>query len=171
MYDSNYELDYNNIVNKKMLGVIIVIVIAISGGVAYLLANKPDKLPEETTSQIQEQTKPTELTNQASSNQPGEYIDYNSSAIANASGTKLLFFHAPWCPQCRALETDIKEKGVPTGVTIIKVDYDSNQALRKKYGVTIQTTLVRVDNEGNLIKKYVAYNKPTLASLKENLLQ
>jgi thiol-disulfide isomerase/thioredoxin len=101
---------------------------------------------------------------------PGKYTDYSSNIIAETSGTKVLFFHAPWCPQCRMLEADIKQTALPDNLTIIKVDYDSNQSLRQKYGVTLQTTLVLVDDNGNLVKKYVAYNEPTYESIKENLL-
>lgn len=100
----------------------------------------------------------------------GAYIDYDSDVIAKTKGTKLLFFHAPWCPQCRALDADIRAKGLPEGLTIIKVDYDTNQSLRQKYGVTIQTTLVKIDDNGDLIRRYVAYDEPTLQSVKENLL-
>lgn len=105
-----------------------------------------------------------------SATQPGAYVDYSSDAVANTDGTKLLFFHAPWCPQCQMVDADIKEVGVPEGVTVFKVDYDSNQELRKKYGVTLQTTFVKIDDDGNLIDKFVAYNEPTFASVKENLL-
>ncbi len=94
----------------------------------------------------------------------GTYIDYSADSIAKTPGTKLLFFYAPWCPQCRMLDADIKAKGVPDDTTIIKVDYDSNQALRQKYGVTIQTTFVRVDDAGNMLQKFVAYDDPTLAA-------
>lgn len=100
----------------------------------------------------------------------GAYVDYSQAAFEATSGTRLVFFHAPWCPQCRALEADIKQDGVPSGVTIFKVDYDTNQALRKKYGVTIQTTVVLVDSNGNLAKRYVAYQSPTLDAVKADLL-
>lgn len=100
----------------------------------------------------------------------GTYIDYSKDVIQNAKGTKVLFFHAPWCPQCMMLDKSIKSGKIPDGVTIIKVDYDSNQALRKKYGVTLQTTLVRVDDSGNSVKKYTAYNEPTLQALIDNVL-
>ncbi len=99
-----------------------------------------------------------------------QYVTYSDDIVAKTSGTKILFFHAPWCPQCRALEASIKAGTIPTGVTIIKVDYDSHQALRQQYGVTIQTTLVKVDDTGNLIKKYVAYDEPTLSAVSQNLL-
>lgn len=100
----------------------------------------------------------------------GAYVEYSEDKLANALGTKVIFFHAPWCPQCRALEADIQKVGVPDGVTIFKADYDTNTELRQKYGVTLQTTLVKVDNKGKLIAKYVAYNEPTLESVENNLL-
>lgn len=103
--------------------------------------------------------------------QPGVLIDYDEGKVASSDGVRLLFFHAPWCPQCRMIEADIKSQGVPDGVTILKVDYDSNQALRQKYGVTLQTTFVEVDADGSEIEKFVAYNEPTFDSVKANLLE
>jgi hypothetical protein len=70
-----------------------------------------------------------------------------------------------------ALEEDIEANGVPDGVTIFKVDYDSNQDLRQEYGVTIQTTMVKVDDNGDEIESYVAYEDPTLDSVSAALLQ
>lgn len=107
----------------------------------------------------------------AGSEQAGKYQEYAEAAIASTPGTKILFFHAPWCPQCRDLEADIKNQQLPSDLTIFKVDYDTNQALRQKYGVTLQTTLVKVDDSGNLVEKYVAYSDPTFASVEENLLR
>ncbi|MGA1213799.1 MAG: thioredoxin domain-containing protein, partial [Solirubrobacterales bacterium] len=90
--------------------------------------------------------------------------------VASTPGTKLLFFHAPWCSQCVALEDDIEAKGLPEGVTVFKVDYDSNQDLRQEYGVTIQTTIVEVDEDGNELDSYVAYEDPTFDSVSAALL-
>ena len=102
----------------------------------------------------------------------GTYINYSEDVIANTSGEKVLFFHAPWCPQCREIDSDIKAQfSLPENTTIIKVDYDSNQKLRQKYGVTLQTTFVKVDDSGNGIQKYVAYNEPNFASVKKNILE
>jgi len=94
----------------------------------------------------------------------GAYVDYSDAALADAQGTAVLFFHAPWCAQCRALESDILASGVPDGVTILKVDYDSRQDLRQKYDVTLQTTLVVVDDRGQKVDSYVAYDEPKLSA-------
>ncbi|MDQ5886415.1 MAG: hypothetical protein QG628_812, partial [Patescibacteria group bacterium] len=108
---------------------------------------------------------------QPSSSDPGVYVNYSEAELAKQSDkTRLLFFHAPWCPQCQSLDQDIIANGIPQGTAIIKVDYDSNQDLRKKYGVTIQTTVVRIDDKGSLVQKYVAYDEPNVASIVDNLL-
>jgi hypothetical protein len=36
--------------------------------------------------------------------------------------------------------------------------------------VTLQTPIVKVDDSGSLIQKYVAYDEPTLASVIKNTL-
>lgn len=142
--------------------------VLIGGGL--LLSNRNDTPATVEQPEAENPTPKETGTATESPQQPGTYVDYSSSVVANTAGTKILFFHAPWCPQCRALDQSIKSSVIPSGVTIIKTDYDTNQALRQKYGVTIQTTLVKVDDQGNLVKKYVAYDSPTLESLKENLL-
>jgi thiol-disulfide isomerase/thioredoxin len=155
--------------NKAILSICAAIVLVI-GGVGFLMLTRKDS-PQTTQTNMQTQQQNTSSAPSAPSSQTsGRYVDYSSDVIASTKGTKILFFHAPWCPQCRALEADIKSSGVPAGVTIIKVDYDSNQALRQKYGVTIQTSLVKVDDQGQLVKKYVAYNEPSVKAVKENLL-
>jgi thiol-disulfide isomerase/thioredoxin len=147
----------------------LLLVLALAIGGYFLFRDTPE--PDQATSPTPTATPVATQTPAGQTAAPeGAYTTYNSNVIASTAGTKILFFHAPWCPQCRALEKSIEEGDIPSGVTIIKVDYDSNQALRQKYGVTIQTTLVKVDDSGNLVEKYVAYEKPTLQALQDNLL-
>ncbi len=87
----------------------------------------------------------------------GTYEPYAAQKLANAqNGDVVLFFHASWCPSCRALNSDIEANmsKIPNGLTILKTDYDTQTELKKKYGVTTQHTFVQVDSEGNLIKKW-----------------
>ena len=95
----------------------------------------------------------------------GEYLDYYDGAIAETPGLKVLFFHASWCPKCRALDEDIEANEIPAGMTIFKVDFDTATDLKQKYAVTLQTTIVYVDDEGDVLAKGVLYNDTTLDAL------
>ena len=90
-------------------------------------------------------------------NTHGTYELYAEDKLTLArDGTVILFFKASWCPTCRVLDTDIKNNidSIPEGVHILEVDYDTNAALRRQYGVTVQHTLVEVDMNGALIQKW-----------------
>ena len=133
----------------------------------------------ETQNQVSKQSTPKQNNTQSEvvsnqnqpTTQPGSYLPYSETDLAKISGTRVLFFHAPWCPQCRMLDEDLKKASIPDNVTIFKVDYDSNQSLRQKHGVTLQTTFIKLDEEGNTAQKYVAYNEPNFTAVKTNLLQ
>lgn len=91
------------------------------------------------------------------SSQGGFIPAYNANVIGNGQ-TSILYFHASWCPVCyqmnKKLETWYKD-GVGV-VPIYRVDFDTETALRTKYEVTIQHTLVVVDGTGEMID-YVYY--------------
>lgn len=95
----------------------------------------------------------------------GTYEEYSPEKLASADGKVVLFFHASWCPTCRSLNSNIEKniKDIPEGVTILKTDYDKEIALRQKYGVTYQHTLVQVDAEGNKIASWGG--SPNLSSV------
>ncbi len=153
---------------KKLMAIAGIVILVIVGGFVYLMSQDS---PSESQVEVAEApASETPSSTGSSTGSAGAYVDYSQEQLASTSGTKILFFHAPWCPQCRQLETEIKAGPLPDGTTIFKVDYDTNQALRQKYGVTLQTTLVKVDDQGNLVEKYVAYDDPTLAALKQNIL-
>ena len=88
------------------------------------------------------------------------YMNYDETKVktALASGQKVaLFFAASWCPTCRALDATINGNLslIPEDALIIKVDYDASGDLKKKYGVTVQHTTVRIDNNMNMISKKI----------------
>lgn len=106
------------------------------------------------------------------STKAGVYETYDPKLLANAAtGKVVLFFHATWCPTCRALDADIRARlnDIPPGVTILETDYDTTTALKQKYGVTIQGTFVQVDKNGNQLKKWGNNTTYTLADLLSNI--
>jgi len=96
----------------------------------------------------------------------GSYETYSPEKLARAEkGKVVIFFKATWCPTCRALDSDIKKNltNIPDGVSILELNYDTETELRKKYGVTVQHTLVQVNAGGDQITKWSGGN--TLASV------
>lgn len=169
--------------NKRVIIVVLALVVLIGGAVSVYAATRPGATPAAQTSTDQTSTSstppaaapapsesPTEAAAETDAAASGVYVDYSPTAIADAEGRALLFFHAPWCPQCRSVEADILSEGVPAGVTIIKVDYDSHQDLRQQYGVTLQTTFVEVDSSGAGLQTYVAYDDPHLQAVVDAML-
>lgn len=89
----------------------------------------------------------------------GAYTDHASNnlpaSILADGNTKVLFFHAAWCPTCRNAEAELMQwyadQGFP--LTVYKINYDNETDLKSRYGVTYQHTFVKVDGQGNLIQK------------------
>lgn len=84
------------------------------------------------------------------------YADYSKSKDTYSDSKVVLYFHAPWCPTCQALDKSINANlgTIPSKTIIVKTDYDSSNDLKKKYGVTYQHTLVQIDSNGDKIKKW-----------------
>lgn len=91
---------------------------------------------------------------------PGIYRAYSPDALSDPGYEQhILFFHASWCPECRAFEQAIESGPIPDGVQILKADYDAENELKERYEVTIQTTFVQVDADGEEIASWVGYGK------------
>ncbi len=94
-----------------------------------------------------------------SSTAPGSYVtlaEFEADKSAYADTNVVLFFHAGWCPNCRATEENLNADlaGIPSDLTIVKVDYDNSDELRERYGVTTQHTFVQIDANGKQIAKW-----------------
>lgn len=97
------------------------------------------------------------------SDEPGSYEAYDPAKIVRANeGRVVLFFHASWCPTCRAFKNDVSNnlENIPDGMTILEVNYDTETALKQKYGITYQHTYVEVDADGNALNTWSG--SPTL---------
>lgn len=85
----------------------------------------------------------------------GAYTNYSEDTLSDAQkkGKTVLFFHASWCPFCQEADADLKANTakLENDITVLKVDYDTQTALKKKYGVTYQHTFVHIDQEGNKV--------------------
>jgi thiol-disulfide isomerase/thioredoxin len=95
------------------------------------------------------------------------YEEYQADSVAAQDATTVLFFHAPWCPSCQATEQSLTSDGVPDGLRVVKVDYDSATDLKRQYGVTQQHTFVQVDSGGEQRQKWSG--STTGAEIKEKV--
>mgnify|MGYP003496321209 CR=1 FL=1 len=91
------------------------------------------------------------------------YQNYSDATLLQTqkTGTTLLFFAATtWCQTCSALEEEILQRHneLPADVTILKVDYDNDPSMKKKWAVTTQHTLVALDQDGQELKRWVGGN-------------
>lgn len=99
------------------------------------------------------------MTDDAAMAAHGSYItlaDYQGNKDMYAKDDVVLFFHASWCPTCKATEENLNADptGIPAGLTIVKVDYDNSDELKQQYGITTQHTFVQVDADGNELAKW-----------------
>lgn len=139
-----------------IIGASVVGALLLATGVWWLLRPMTPPTQQSPQSANNSTNSTTPQTNQAptsSSHAPtaqpaGYYGDYTDARAADRSyDTTILFFHAPWCSECRAFEQAIQSGTVPAGVQILKVDYDTRTDLRQKYGVRIQSTFVELDDD------------------------
>lgn len=147
-----------------------VIVLVLGVAVIALLVSRPGAGEPVVSTGTTQTPQPTESPDQ-SAVPAGRYALYAPEVVASQDYTKtVLFFHAPWCPECRAFEAAIEASVIPEGVQILKVDYDSSTELRQKHGVTIQSTFIEVDSSGETVNRWVGYGKDkSVTAILENL--
>lgn len=81
------------------------------------------------------------------------YKDYDKSLLSDEK-INILQFHADWCPSCVSLEKELNNSNIPSNLNILKVDYDNETELRKKYSINMQHISVLVDGNWEMIKKW-----------------
>lgn len=155
---------------------LIIVFLLVIAFVIFFFVNKENQINEQEKADIGTSNNLTNENNEESKENRnteviiGGYESYDESSLSFAEkGSVVLFFRASWCPTCRALDKDIETNrvNIPNDLLILDVDYDNSKDLKKKYGVTYQHTLVEVDKNGNLIKKWSGSS--TLKELISNL--
>lgn len=144
-----------------VIGVVVLIL-----GVGYLVTSNNEEVNEaveepvtevivsEETSTTDDFTNDEPSTSDVTSTEntaPGVYAAYNADVVAGSDAEHiLLFFHATWCPSCRALDNDIvaNADNIPAGVEMYKVDYDTATDLRRQYGITTQHSIIEITASG-----------------------
>jgi len=94
-----------------------------------------------------------------------DFADFDADRAAYSDSDVVLFFHASWCSTCKKADANLTADpaGIPAGLAIIKIDFDSSTDLRRQYGVTQQHTFVSISPDGS--KKNVFTGATTAADI------
>lgn len=96
---------------------------------------------------------------------PVFYVEYNEDQYQQHLGQDplILFFHAGWCPKCKASKEVIlqNQEQLVGGAIIFQVDFDTELELRKEYGITLQDTFVAINAAGEVVEKNNAIGSST----------
>lgn len=156
---------------RNKLGIIIVaLVVASTIGYAFV-AGDDGSMPTTVTQSAPTPNEPSKRPQTQSWPEPptveprtivasGRYADFTTDRQMEQGFTNtILFFYASWCPECRGFDQAIQSQAIPDGTQILRINYDNSTQLKQQYGVTIQTTFVRVTSDGQFIKKWVGYGQ------------
>lgn len=92
--------------------------------------------------------------------QQEKYRGYSPEKVLQAQQngySYAFFFHADWCSTCQSLEKKIlsqKEK-LPKKSIIFKVNYDTENKLKKEFNVLTQTTVLFFEEKGTLVDRKI----------------
>lgn len=154
--------------------VLVVVGITLAVGAAFFIFTAKPPVPQ-TAPLVEQGGSKTETGNfPANTVQSGSYVEYSKAALENATGRRVLFFYASWCPTCRPADADFQAKQdiFPSDVTMIRVNYNDpgtdqeEKDLAEKYGVTYQHTFVQIDESG---KEISTWNGGQTAELLKNI--
>jgi hypothetical protein len=140
---------------RTLIGIAVAILLVAGLVAAVVLRPVEDGSPNTSTNGTSQPGTDTEEVLRA-----GRYEPYDAQLVSAAGYDEtILFFHASWCPECRAFEQEITSADLPEGVQILKVDYDNSDDLKRTHGVTLQSTFVKVSDDGSQVSKWVGYGK------------
>lgn len=118
-----------------------------------------DSTPNSKTESAKEESSDGDSKAPTNSKQAGNYLtleEFDGSRDQYAKSDVVLFFNANWCSTCKIARDNIESNlnSIPSDLTIVVVDFDKENDLRKKYGVTIQHTFIQIDENGNELAKW-----------------
>ena len=148
----------------KKLGLPLLVLVLVGGISAVVITkqmsdHKAPETPRQATASAEQDHVPQE-TPRSNDAITGRYSSYSAERVGDqAYTTTVLFFHATWCPECRAFKQAINSEVIPANTQVLEVDYDKASDLKKQHGVTLQSTFVKVDQTGKQLAKWVGYGK------------
>jgi thioredoxin 1 len=95
------------------------------------------------------------------------FSDDAFTSAAKSGRPVLIEFHADWCPTCRAQEKVVNKLVGSTygNVVVLRVLFDSQKDLLKRFGVRQQSTLIMFKNGEELARAVGMTNASDIADL------
>lgn len=146
--------------------VLIVIGVCVVGviGVYMLMGTDAPAVPERAKNSVMENLTVSATPDIDTSETVSARYDNFSGSLPEAQPNirRVLFFYASWCPTCRPVDEELREKAatLPAGINVIRVNYNDpdtdemEKSLAQKYGVTYQHTFVQIDESGTEVTKW-----------------
>jgi thioredoxin 1 len=100
----------------------------------------------------------------AATSQALEVTPYSATALAAAQKADkpvALHFRADWCTTCRAQDRALQSLKNEAGldITVLSVNYDTEKALKQRFHVTAQSTLVILKGETEITRSVADTSK------------
>lgn len=153
--------------SSKAIWFVVIALVVVAGGYVLSRVGKQNDGSENVKSTAQRQAS----NNAGGAVLAGSYESYDAAKLAKAKdGNVVLFFHANWCPTCKALDRDLEAQAnnIPANLTVLQIDYDTATELKQKYGITSQSTFIQVDEIGRELKRW--QGSTTLSDLVAQLI-
>jgi len=142
--------------NITLFAIIAVGIVGLAG-CSNLIEKNPvqDTTTEKPAVTAEVETKAKEETAKEVNTENGQialYTDFTQERYSELLGKKpfAIFFYAGWCPDCVFLAEQIKKniEKLPTETVILKANFDTESKLKQDYGITVQSTIVVIDENG-----------------------
>lgn len=93
-------------------------------------------------------------------------------SAAKSGQPVLIEFHADWCPTCRAQEKVVNAlvESTYSNVIVLRVLFDTDKDLLKRFGVRQQSTLIMYKNGGETARAVGMTNASDIADLLKTAL-
>lgn len=145
---------------KVTLIIVSFVAIAVALAALYMLTSGSrerfaNNTPDAYMSNLDNETKEGPSKNTSDSNEKDNGTKGSSSE--KKKSVKVLLFYATWCPHCEKYlatgkfdtfdEAVKKDDSIKAQVAFQKIDYDKNQAVGDRYGITAFPTIIAVDDD------------------------
>lgn len=147
--------------NKNLIIGVVMVCVVVLVGAAFLVSGNNSATTEEVSTSLNSENGSVE--SNSNDLKRGEvlsdsrYVSYSAEGFEDAKDKKrVYFFHASWCPTCKVANEEFSSNPdeIPEDIVLFKTNYDTENDLKKRYGITYQHTFVQVDENGNEVSKW-----------------